>query len=62
MTCKWFSVCPIRKWEEEGKISDKWKKKYCKSEENWKNCKRYQMEVEGIEHQKILPNGENLDD
>ncbi|MFB6076063.1 MAG: uracil-DNA glycosylase [Candidatus Aenigmatarchaeota archaeon] len=61
MTCKWIDVCPLRKIEKEDKISDKWKEEYCESEDNWKNCKRYQMEERGEPHQNILPNGEEIE-
>lgn len=57
-TCKWFNVCPLRKFEKEGKISGKWRDEYCKTERNWINCKRYQMEREGKTHpDNMLPDG-----
>lgn len=62
MTCKWFDSCPLRDWEKEGKISQEWKEKYCKTKENWKNCKRFQMEEKGIPHGNILPDGSKLKD
>jgi len=59
MSCKWKQICPLRRFEEEGILSEKWKKQYCKTEDNWKNCKRYQLEEKGIEHlDNLLPNGE----
>ena len=58
MVCKWFDICPLRRLEEKGKISDKWKKEYCSSEKNWLNCKRYQFEAKGKYHpDNMLPNG-----
>jgi len=58
MVCKWFDICPLRRLEEKGKISNKWKKEYCSSEKNWLNCKRYQFEAEGKYHpDNMLPNG-----
>jgi len=60
MTCKWFSVCPMRKWKKQGTISGKWRKEYCETEENWKNCRRFQMEEKGIPHDDILPDGSKL--
>jgi hypothetical protein len=60
MTCKWYAVCPLRSWERQGKISDKWKNEYCSTEKNWKLCKRYQMEEKGIPHANILPDGSRL--
>jgi len=60
MKCKWVDVCLLRSLESEEKISDKWRKKYCESEQNWKNCKRFQLEKKGIAHKSILPDGEKL--
>jgi hypothetical protein len=62
MTCKWFDVCPLRRLEKEKKISEKWKKEYCLSKSNYKNCKRFQLEEKGIEHSdNLLPNGEVIE-
>ena len=59
IVCKWLSICPLRKLEEQGKISNKWKKEYCLSENNWLNCKRYQYEEKGKYHSdNMMPNGE----
>ncbi len=59
MPCKWIDVCPLRRFEREGKLSLKWKKDYCQSNMNWKNCKRYQAEEGGKKHpNNMLPNGE----
>ncbi len=56
MTCKWFSVCPMKRFYEEGKLAEKWINKYCKG--NWKSCKRYQMEERGEYHPpNMLPDG-----
>ena len=58
MTCKWYSVCPLRKFEEEGKLDRIWAQNYCRSDSNWKNCKRYQLEEKGRYHpDNMLPNG-----
>jgi len=58
MACKWFHVCPLRRFEKEGKISDKWRKEYCESENNWVNCVRYQLEEKSKPHpDNMLPNG-----
>lgn len=61
MTCKWFQVCPLRDLEEKEEISNKWKKKYCSTEENWKECKRYQLEEKGDSHENLLPNGDKIE-
>lgn len=50
MTCKWYELCPLRRFERQGKISDKWSREYCESEDNWKNCRRYQLEEQGKHH------------
>ena len=57
MVCKWVDVCSLRKLEGENKISGKWKEEYCLSEGNWRNCKRYKLEEEGVEHEGVLPAG-----
>jgi len=56
MECKWINVCPLRRFEQQGKLSLKLKKEYC--EKNFKACKRYQMEEKGIEHSdNMMPDG-----
>jgi len=58
MVCKWYELCPLRIFEREGKLSEKWAEEYCKSEGNWKNCERYKLEEKGIPHlDNMLPNG-----
>ncbi len=56
MACKWLNLCPLKELEQQSKISIKWKEEYCQTKNNWKNCKRYQLEEQGIEHENILPN------
>jgi len=54
--CKWFSVCPMKRFYEQGKLDKKWIEEYCMG--NWNNCKRYQMEENGIYHpDNMLPDG-----
>ena len=56
MTCKWINACPMRELEKKGIINDKYKKEYCLSKNNWKNCKRYKLEEKGIAHpDNLLP-------
>ena len=56
MACKWIDSCPLRRFEEQGKLDDKWKKQYC--ERDFTKCKRYQMAEKGIYHSdNILPDG-----
>ena len=62
MTCKWIRVCPLREFEKDGVISLKWRKDYCESEKNWKECKRYQMEEDFIpHHDNMMPDGSFVD-
>lgn len=56
MECKWINVCPLRRFEEQGKLEIKWKKEYC--EKDYKECIRYKMEEKGQPHpDNMLPNG-----
>ena len=58
--CKWYPVCPMRSFYEEGKLDRKWIELYCKGD--WESCVRYQMEEEGKVHPDwMLPDG-SLDD
>jgi len=58
MTCKWYSVCPLRRHEKEGRISVTWAEKYCKSGDGWMECERYKLEERGIYHaDNMLPDG-----
>jgi hypothetical protein len=61
MSCKWYNLCPLRRFEREKKISDYWRNHYCLTETGWKDCKRYQLEEISQPHpDTILPNGANL--
>ena len=40
--CKWYSVCPMKWYFEEGKLDKKWIELYCKGE--WQKCERYKLE------------------
>ena len=58
MVCKWYELCPLRIFERQGKLSEEWKNEYCKTENSWRNCKRYQMEEKGIYHSdSMMPDG-----
>jgi len=60
-TCKWFEVCPLKRFYEEGRLEKKWIENYCK--ENFKNCARYKLEKKGILHpDNMLPNGKIRED
>ena len=55
--CKWFPVCPMKFYWEQGKLNKYWIDNYCNS--RWTKCVRYQKEEAGIYHPDImLPNGE----
>jgi hypothetical protein len=57
-TCKWLSVCPLRRFERQGKLGVRLRDEYCKSESNWKNCKRFQAEERGEPHpDNMMPDG-----
>lgn len=62
MVCKWLEICPLRELEKQGKISDKWKKEYCLLDDNWRNCKRFQMEEKEEKHRNILPDGSKINE
>ncbi len=54
--CKWFSVCPMKRFYEQGKLDKKWIEKYCKGD--WSSCVRYRMEERGEYHpDSMLPDG-----
>jgi hypothetical protein len=54
--CKWFPVCPIKKFFDKGTLSKKWIEKYCMGD--WEMCRRYHMEEKGILHPDwMLPDG-----
>ncbi|MBE9469323.1 MAG: uracil-DNA glycosylase [Bacteroidetes bacterium] len=57
MNCKWYNVCPMKYFSEQGKLEKRWIENYCKG--NWKDCIRFQKEEKGIYHpDNMLPNGE----
>ena len=56
LKCKWYMVCPMKKYYENRKIDEKWIKNYCMG--NWPNCIRYQMEEKNEYHPDwMLPDG-----
>jgi len=55
--CKWFTVCPMKYFWEQGKIDESWIKEYCFG--NWEKCIRYQKEEAGIYHpDNMMPDGQ----
>ena len=54
--CKWYPLCPIKRFYEEGYLDKKWIELYCKGD--WESCVRYQMEEKGEFHPDwMLPDG-----
>ena len=54
--CKWYNVCPIVRFVDEGKLDKRWVENYCFR--GGKNCKRYEMEEKGVPHpDNMLPDG-----
>jgi len=60
--CKWFVMCPMKRFYEAGRLEKKWVELYCRGD--WGNCIRYKMEEQGHYHPDwMLPDGsldENL--
>ena len=61
--CKWFIMCPMKRYYGQGKLEKKWIDNYCKGD--WGKCIRFMMEETGQAHpDNMLPDGsldENLD-
>ncbi|MBD3354198.1 MAG: uracil-DNA glycosylase [Candidatus Lokiarchaeota archaeon] len=54
--CKWYSVCPIKYYTDQGKLEDYWVKNYCLKGN--KDCIRYQKEENCEYHpDNMLPDG-----
>ena len=54
--CKWFEVCPLKRFYHERKLHQEWLEKYCWGD--FLKCARYQMEENGIYHpDNMLPDG-----
>jgi len=55
--CKWYTLCPIKYYVENGKLDIKWIEEYYLIGN--KDCFRYKMEEDRIHHpNNMLPNGE----
>ena len=58
--CKWYSVCPMRRFFERGRLERKWIIEYCRGD--YKRCVRYRLEEAGTPHpDNLLPNGEMIE-
>ena len=54
--CKWYSLCPMKRFYERGKLERKWIEKYCRGD--WETCERYKMEERNEAHPDwMLPDG-----
>ncbi|MEA2016610.1 MAG: uracil-DNA glycosylase [Actinomycetota bacterium] len=54
--CKWYQVCPMKRFYEIGMLNKKWVELYCKGD--WESCVRYQMEEKSEMHPDcMLPDG-----
>lgn len=55
--CKWYQMCPIKFFVDNGKLDRKWVEEYCLVGN--RKCVRYQLEESGKPHpNNMLPNGE----
>jgi hypothetical protein len=55
--CKWYLVCPMRRFTEAGMLDSRWVEEYCLVGN--RSCVRYQLEAAGKPHpDNMLPNGE----
>ncbi len=54
--CKWYPLCPMKWFFENGKLDGKWVNDYCFGD--WTKCVRYEMEESGKYHpDNMLPDG-----
>ena len=54
--CKWFDLCPMKRYHELGLIEGSWIERYCHGD--WEPCTRYQLEERGEPHPDwMLPDG-----
>ena len=54
--CKWYPICPMKRYYEKGYLDRKWVELYCKGD--WKICIRYHMEEKEKPHPDwMLPDG-----
>ncbi len=54
--CKWFPICPMKRYYEAGALKREWIEMYCRGD--WRNCIRYELEEQGHYHPDwMLPDG-----
>ena len=55
-TCKWFDLCPMKRYHALGLLEERWIVRYCHGD--WMRCVRYQLEERGEPHPDwMLPDG-----
>ena len=55
--CKWYNLCPIKRFVKEGQLEKEWVENYCLIGN--KDCIRFKLEESGESHpDNLLPNGE----
>jgi len=60
LSCRWYSLCPLRRHERQGSISLGWREEYCKGD--YRSCERFKKESAGIPHSDyLLPDGSYLE-
>ena len=54
--CKWFFLCPMKRYQALGLLEERWIERYCRGD--WERCARYQLEERGEDHPDwMLPDG-----
>lgn len=55
-TCKWYQLCPVKKFYEHGQLERAWLEEYCWG--RYEHCVRYRLEAKGELHpDNLLPDG-----
>jgi DNA polymerase len=54
--CKWYDVCPMKRFYQDEMLDRKWVERYCRGD--WESCKRFKLEESGEPHPDwMLPDG-----
>ncbi|MBN2120485.1 MAG: uracil-DNA glycosylase [Candidatus Omnitrophica bacterium] len=54
--CKWYELCPLKRFYEQGRLDKKWIDDYCWV--NYSKCVRKRLEEQGIYHSdNMMPDG-----
>ena len=55
-TCRWFEVCPLKRFYQQGKIDKRWIEDYCLADNP--ECLRRILEEKGVYHaDNLMPDG-----